>query len=204
MQELNPWYWCSTISSDKIRDALLSSSKKLASEIAQSTIERKALELQLNQFTDHLLINEAKIDVHQDNRDRLNAIVQDKKAERSVLFDKKDELVLQKRKEQQGLYDEYKTESQKDHIAEKVSAISEKIGSVIEENKKIGTEMQELYEESQEEHKNMLAAIKEHKEMNHSSENTIMSFKRKMVDKDTKLANLRRKMAQVLKKLEAD
>lgn len=160
--------------------------------------------MQLNQFTDHLLINEAKIDVHQDNRDRLNAIVQDKKAERSVLFDKKDELVLQKRKEQQGLYDEYKTESQKDHIAEKVSAISEKIGSVIEENKKIGTEMQELYEESQEEHKNMLAAIKEHKEMNHSSENTIMSFKRKMVDKDTKLANLRRKMAQVLKKLEAD
>lgn len=160
--------------------------------------------MQLNQFTDHLLINEAKIDVHRDNRDRLNAIVQDKKAERSVLFDKKDELVLQKRKEQQGLYDEYKTESQKDHIAEKVSAISEKIGSVIEENKKIGTEMQELYEESQEEHKNMLAAIKEHKEMNHSSENTIMSFKRKMVDKDTKLANLRRKMAQVLKKLEAD
>lgn len=147
---------------------------------------------------------EAKIDVHRDNRDRLNAVVQDKKSERSVLFDKKDELVQQKRNEQQGLYDEYKTISQKDHIAEKVSGISDKIGVVIEENQKLGIEMQELYEESQEEHKNMLLAIKEHNEMSHNTENTIMSFKRKMADKDSELANLRRKMAQVLKKLDEE
>ena len=93
-------YRCSIISSDKIREALLNSSKKLASEIAQKTIERKAIELQLKQFTEHLLIAEAKIEVHRDNRDRLNALVQDKKAERSNLFDSRDELIQKKRTEQ--------------------------------------------------------------------------------------------------------
>ena len=64
--------------------------------------------------------------------------------------------------------------------------------------------MQEQYEESQEEHKNMLQAIKEHNDMRHNAENTIMSFKRKISDKESELVNLRRKMAQVLEKLDED
>jgi uncharacterized coiled-coil DUF342 family protein len=197
-------YRCLIISTDKIREALLNSSKKLASEIAQKTIERKAVELQLKQFTEHLIIAEAKIEVHRENRDSLNALVQDKKQERSDLFDRRDELIEKKRTEQQGLYDEYNTEMKKDKIAEKVALISDEIGEVIDKNKIIANEMQELYEESQEEHNNMLLAIKEHKEMSYDTEKTILSYQKKMADRDAELTNLRRKMADVLEKLDKD
>ncbi len=183
-------------------ESLKNSAQKLASEIATKTVEKRSLETELNEYIDQLLIKEAKIEVLQEKKDELHSILSSKKKEKSSLFDKREELIEKKRLIQQELYDGLAPKESKDTLTEKIAKLSENIGEVIDQSKKISEEMQKLYEETQIEQKKVYDNIQELNLMKRASDDLIMSYKKKIADADIELSNLRRKVSEIQNKLE--
>ncbi len=186
---------------DKLKKALIQSSKKYALEIASKTKEKQELESKFKEYNDKLLISEAKIEVYREKRDSINKQVAEKKIMKGEYFNKRDEFLQNKRMLQQELYDINVPQTRKDVVKEKLNDLSEKIGIIIEDSKKISEEMQELHELSQVEHKNMKNAQDELYLLKRDSDKVATSIRRKISEIDNELSGLRRKMSDIQKKL---
>lgn len=107
----------------------------------------------------------------------------------------------EKRILQQELYDATVSQSRKDLVKEKLNDYSDKIGKVIEESKKVSQEMQDLHAKSQVEHNNMKDAQDELYHLKGESDSVISGIQRKVSLLDNELSGLRRKIADIQKKL---
>ncbi|MCE7735539.1 MAG: hypothetical protein GPJ54_11720 [Candidatus Heimdallarchaeota archaeon] len=162
--------------------------------------EKQSLETELQQYTDQILILEAKIEVSQERMDAFREAIKEKKIVKDKLFSERDELIENKRLLQREKFD-IELHSQKDQISETINGLSDKIGEVIEKSKALSVEIQEIYDESQLGYKNMVAARTELKSLQRESNQKILSYKRKIADVDKELNNLRSKMSEIQNKL---
>jgi chromosome segregation ATPase len=175
--------------------------QKLASEIATKTKEKRTLESELDEYTNQLLINEAKIEILEENKGSLHEILSLKKKEKSNLFDKREELITEKRMLQQEFHSEMSSNERKDILTNKISELSENIGEVIEHSKKLSEEMQTIYDETQTEQEKIFRATQDLYQMKREAEETILSYKKKIADADSELSILRRKVSDIQNKL---
>lgn len=162
--------------------------------------EKQSLETELQQYTDQILILEAKIEVSEEKMDTFREVIKEKKIVKDELFTERDQLIEEKRILQKEKFDT-ELDSQKDHISVTISSLSDKIGDVIENSKSLSAEIQEVYDESQVEYKNMISSRTELKSLQRESNQKILSYKRKIAEVENELNNLRSKMSQIQNKL---
>ena len=162
--------------------------------------DKQSLETELQQYTDLILILEAKIEVFEEKMDTYRELIKEKKSEKNRLFSKRDELIEEKRRLQGEKFDTV-MDSQKDRISVNINDLSEKIGEVIEKSKVLSVDIQVLYDESQIEYKNLSRSRDELKTLQKESNQNILTYKKKIADIDNQLTKLRAKMSEIQKKL---
>ncbi|MFV2015276.1 MAG: hypothetical protein ACC656_07610 [Candidatus Heimdallarchaeota archaeon] len=165
--------------------------------------EKQLLETELQQYTDQILILEAKIEVFEEKMDTFREIIKEKKIEKNRLFSERDELIEEMRRLQKEKF-ETVMDSQKDRISENINKHSEKIGEVIENSKALSADIQAIYEESQVEYKNLIRSRDELKILQKESNQNVLVYKKKIADVENELTKLRNKMSEIQKKLSED
>lgn len=157
----------------------------------------------MQNYTDKILILEAKIELSEEKISAIREIIIDKKKRKDTLFKERDDLIHKKRLLQSEKY-EGDVYINKGAISENIDELSNKIGEIIEESKSLSNFIQSKHDESQIEFKNKMNYIDELKTLQRDSNTKILEYKRKMSEIDTNLKQLRNKMNEIQVKLAND